>query len=107
MTKYWYETESGFLKNWLNKCSFSECESFLDVGLSTECASKEGVLQRGSGSDSDLFHSPSDEMDSIIFSKVLEEPSIHFDQQFFYSHLALLKPFFCDFPLVLIAFPRL
>ncbi|XP_016834819.1 A-kinase anchor protein 13 isoform X4 [Cricetulus griseus] len=51
----------------------SECESFLDVGLSTECASKEGVLQRGSGSDSDLFHSPSDEMDSIIFSKPEEE----------------------------------
>ncbi|XP_052617614.1 A-kinase anchor protein 13 isoform X8 [Peromyscus californicus insignis] len=51
----------------------SECESFLDVGLGTECASKEGVLQRGSGSDSDLFHSPSDEMDSIIFSKPEEE----------------------------------
>ncbi|XP_038169945.1 A-kinase anchor protein 13 isoform X8 [Arvicola amphibius] len=51
----------------------SECESFLDVGLGTECASKEGVLQRGSGSDPDLFHSPSDEMDSIIFSKPEEE----------------------------------
>ncbi|KAL1774113.1 A-kinase anchor 13 [Sigmodon hispidus] len=51
----------------------AECESFLDVGLGTECASKEGVLQRGSGSDSDLFRSPSDEMDSIIFSKPEEE----------------------------------
>ncbi|KAH0509039.1 A-kinase anchor protein 13 [Microtus ochrogaster] len=51
----------------------SECESFLDDGLGTECASKEGVLQRGSGSDPDLFHSPSDEMDSIIFSKPEEE----------------------------------
>lgn len=51
----------------------SECGSFIDVGLGTECASKEGVLQRVSGSDSDLFHSPSDEMDSIIFSKPEEE----------------------------------
>ncbi|XP_029395158.1 A-kinase anchor protein 13 isoform X7 [Mus pahari] len=51
----------------------SECRSFIDVGLGTECASKEGVLQRVSGSDSDLFHSPSDEMDSIIFSKPEEE----------------------------------
>lgn len=78
---------------WLNNCSFPECESFLDVGLGTECASKEGVLQRGSGSDSDLFHSPSDEMDSIIFSKVLEDASVHFDPQFSGSHLALLSPF--------------
>ncbi|XP_063140599.1 A-kinase anchor protein 13 isoform X7 [Rattus norvegicus] len=51
----------------------SECRSFIDVGLGTECATKEGVLQRESGSDSDLFHSPSDEMDSIIFSKPEEE----------------------------------
>ncbi|XP_060223359.1 A-kinase anchor protein 13 isoform X8 [Meriones unguiculatus] len=51
----------------------SECESFLDVGLGTECTSKEAVLQRESGSDSELFHSPSDEMDSIIFSKPEEE----------------------------------
>ncbi|XP_052016488.1 A-kinase anchor protein 13 isoform X3 [Apodemus sylvaticus] len=51
----------------------SECGSFIDVGLGTECASKEGMLQRVSGSDSDLFHSPSDEMDSIIFSKPEEE----------------------------------
>nr|XP_048290802.1 A-kinase anchor protein 13 isoform X7 [Myodes glareolus] len=50
----------------------SECESFLDVGLGTECASKEGVLQR-TGSDPDLFHSPTDEMDSIVFSKPEEE----------------------------------
>lgn len=51
--------------------SFSECENFLDVGLSRECASKQGVLKRESGSDSDLFHSPSEEVDSIIFPKVL------------------------------------
>ncbi|EDL07108.1 mCG15699, isoform CRA_b, partial [Mus musculus] len=51
----------------------SECRSFIDVGLGTECASKEGMLQRVSGSESDLFHSPSDEMDSIIFSKPEEE----------------------------------
>ncbi|XP_021120446.1 A-kinase anchor protein 13 isoform X4 [Heterocephalus glaber] len=46
-----------------------ECENLLDVGLDRECASKQGVLQRESGSDSDLFHSPSDDMDSVIFSK--------------------------------------
>ncbi|XP_013367985.1 PREDICTED: A-kinase anchor protein 13 isoform X2 [Chinchilla lanigera] len=46
-----------------------ECENLLDVGLDRECASKQGVLQRESGSDSDLFHSPNDDMDSIIFSK--------------------------------------
>ncbi|KAM6181416.1 A-kinase anchor protein 13 isoform 2-T2 [Erethizon dorsatum] len=46
-----------------------ECENLLDVGLDRECASQQGVLQRESGSDSDLFHSPNDDMDSIIFSK--------------------------------------
>ncbi|XP_064222273.1 A-kinase anchor protein 13 isoform X7 [Aotus nancymaae] len=50
-----------------------ECENFLDVGLGRECTSKQGVLKRESGSDSDLFHSPSDEMDSIIFPKPEEE----------------------------------
>ncbi|XP_057397925.1 A-kinase anchor protein 13 isoform X1 [Balaenoptera acutorostrata] len=50
-----------------------ECDNFLDVGLSRECASKQGVLKRESGSDSDLFHSPSEEVDSIIFSKPEEE----------------------------------
>nr|XP_014698020.2 A-kinase anchor protein 13 isoform X11 [Equus asinus] len=50
-----------------------ECENFLDVGLGRECASKQGVLKRQSGSDSDLFHSPSEEVDSIIFSKPEEE----------------------------------
>uniref|UniRef100_I3N2H2 A-kinase anchoring protein 13 n=1 Tax=Ictidomys tridecemlineatus TaxID=43179 RepID=I3N2H2_ICTTR len=49
------------------------CENILDVALSGECSSKQDVLQRESGSDSDLFHSPSDEMDSIIFSKPEEE----------------------------------
>ncbi|XP_063494670.1 A-kinase anchor protein 13 isoform X8 [Symphalangus syndactylus] len=50
-----------------------ECEDFLDVGLGRECTSKQGVLKRESGSDSDLFHSPSDDMDSIIFTKPEEE----------------------------------
>ncbi|XP_008061928.1 A-kinase anchor protein 13 isoform X2 [Carlito syrichta] len=50
-----------------------ECENLLDVGLGRECASKQGVLKRESGSDSDLFHSPSDDMDSIIFPKPEEE----------------------------------
>nr|XP_045001570.1 A-kinase anchor protein 13 isoform X4 [Jaculus jaculus] len=51
----------------------SECENILDVGLGSDCASKQGVLQRESGSDSDLFHSPGDEMDSIILSKPKDE----------------------------------
>uniref|UniRef100_A0A4W2GL78 A-kinase anchoring protein 13 n=2 Tax=Bos indicus x Bos taurus TaxID=30522 RepID=A0A4W2GL78_BOBOX len=50
-----------------------ECDSFLDVGLGRECASKPGVLKRESGSDSDLFHSPSEDVDSIVFSKPEEE----------------------------------
>ncbi|XP_047592182.1 A-kinase anchor protein 13 isoform X6 [Lutra lutra] len=54
----------------------SECENFLDVGLGRECASKQGVLKRESGSDSDLFHSPSEEVDSIIFPKPEEEPLV-------------------------------
>ncbi|KAK2503492.1 hypothetical protein MC885_019621 [Smutsia gigantea] len=49
-----------------------ECDNFLD-GLGRECASKQGVLKRESGSDSDLFHSPGEEVDSIIFSKPEEE----------------------------------
>ncbi|XP_058398375.1 A-kinase anchor protein 13 isoform X2 [Diceros bicornis minor] len=50
-----------------------ECENFLDVGLGRECASKQGVLKRQSGSDSDLFRSPGEEVDSSIFSKPEEE----------------------------------
>ncbi|KAM9183671.1 A-kinase anchor protein 13 [Dugong dugon] len=51
-----------------------ECnENFLDVGLGRECASSQSGLKRQSGSDSDLFHSPSDEMDRIVFSKPEEE----------------------------------
>ncbi|XP_059227601.1 A-kinase anchor protein 13 isoform X5 [Mustela nigripes] len=53
-----------------------ECENFLDVGLGRECASKQGVLKRESGSDSDLFQSPSEEVDSIIFPKPEEEPLV-------------------------------
>ncbi|XP_019522004.1 PREDICTED: A-kinase anchor protein 13 [Hipposideros armiger] len=53
-----------------------ECENFLDVGLGEQCASKQGVLKRDSGSDSDLFHSPSEDVDRIIFSKPEEEQSV-------------------------------
>ncbi|XP_036134022.1 A-kinase anchor protein 13 isoform X4 [Molossus molossus] len=53
-----------------------ECENFLDVGLVGECAPKQGVLKRESGSDSDLFHSPSEEGDSPVFSKPEEEQSV-------------------------------
>ncbi|XP_039101697.1 A-kinase anchor protein 13 isoform X2 [Hyaena hyaena] len=52
------------------------CDSFLDVGLGRECTSKPDVLKRESGSDSDLFQSPSEEVDSIIFSKPEEEQSV-------------------------------
>lgn len=50
--------------------SFAECENFLDAGLGRECAPPPGDLKRESGSDSDLFHSPSEDVDSIVFSKV-------------------------------------
>ncbi|XP_060035348.1 A-kinase anchor protein 13 isoform X4 [Erinaceus europaeus] len=50
------------------------CENFLDDGLNRQCASKQGALKRESGSDSDLFQSPSEDVDSITFSKPEEEP---------------------------------
>ncbi|ELK18242.1 A-kinase anchor protein 13 [Pteropus alecto] len=53
-----------------------ECENFLDVGLGRGCIVKQDALKRESGSDSDLFHSPSEEVDSIIFSKPEEEQSV-------------------------------
>ncbi|XP_014400919.1 PREDICTED: A-kinase anchor protein 13 isoform X2 [Myotis brandtii] len=53
-----------------------ECENFLGVGLGRECAPTEGELKRESGSDSDLFHSPSEDVDSIVFSKPEEEQSV-------------------------------
>ncbi|XP_059534184.1 A-kinase anchor protein 13 isoform X8 [Myotis daubentonii] len=53
-----------------------ECENFLGVGLGPECAPTEGELKRESGSDSDLFHSPSEDVDSIVFSKPEEEQSV-------------------------------
>ncbi|XP_039714369.1 A-kinase anchor protein 13 isoform X4 [Pteropus medius] len=53
-----------------------ECENFLDVGLGRECIVKQDALKRESGSDSDLFHSPSEDVDSIIFSKPEEEQSV-------------------------------
>ncbi|XP_023599820.1 A-kinase anchor protein 13 isoform X3 [Myotis lucifugus] len=53
-----------------------ECENFLGVGLGRECAPTEGELKRESGSDSDLFHSPSEDVDTIVFSKPEEEQSV-------------------------------
>ncbi|XP_074151195.1 A-kinase anchor protein 13 isoform X7 [Sminthopsis crassicaudata] len=53
------------------------CGNFLEVGLGGECASSQGMLKRQSGSDSNLFPSPNDEMDnSIIFTKPEEEQSV-------------------------------
>ncbi|XP_053437708.1 A-kinase anchor protein 13 isoform X3 [Nycticebus coucang] len=50
-----------------------ECENFLDVGVDRECASTQGARKRESGSDSDLFPSPGDERDSIVFPKPEDE----------------------------------
>lgn len=82
----------------VNKFSFSECENFLDVGLGRECTSRQGVLKREPGSDSDLFHSPSDDMDSIIFPKVLCKPSFHFCPMAFVFLFGLPKLFSTFFP---------
>ncbi|XP_010221765.1 PREDICTED: A-kinase anchor protein 13 [Tinamus guttatus] len=50
-----------------------ECESFLEDGLSSVCASSQGVLKRESGSESELFPLPGDGMEDIVFGKHPEE----------------------------------
>ncbi|XP_010192518.1 PREDICTED: A-kinase anchor protein 13-like, partial [Mesitornis unicolor] len=50
-----------------------ECENFLEDGLSSVCASSQGVLKRGSGSESDLFPLPGDGMEDLVFGKQPEE----------------------------------
>ncbi|XP_062440235.1 A-kinase anchor protein 13 isoform X2 [Rhea pennata] len=52
-----------------------ECESFLEDGLSSVCASSRGVLKRESGSESELFPLPGDGMEDIVFGKPEEEQS--------------------------------
>uniref|UniRef100_A0A674K9F1 A-kinase anchoring protein 13 n=1 Tax=Terrapene triunguis TaxID=2587831 RepID=A0A674K9F1_9SAUR len=52
-----------------------ECENFLEDGLSGDCASSQGVLKRGTGSESELFPLPGDGMDDIVFGKPEEEQS--------------------------------
>ncbi|KFO91738.1 A-kinase anchor protein 13, partial [Buceros rhinoceros silvestris] len=52
-----------------------ECENFLEDGLSSVCASSQGVLKRESGSESDLFTLPGDGMEDLVFGKPEEEPS--------------------------------
>ncbi|XP_059680056.1 A-kinase anchor protein 13 [Gavia stellata] len=52
-----------------------ECESFLEDGLSSVCASSQGVLKRESGSESDLFPLPGDGMEDLVFGKPEEEQS--------------------------------
>lgn len=47
-----------------------ECENFLEDGLSSVCASSQGVLKRESGSESDLFPLPGDGMEDLVFGKV-------------------------------------
>ena len=47
-----------------------ECENFLEDGLSSICASSQGVLKRESGSESDLFPLPGDGMEDLVFGKV-------------------------------------
>ncbi|XP_010082150.1 PREDICTED: A-kinase anchor protein 13-like, partial [Pterocles gutturalis] len=50
-----------------------ECENFLEDGLSSVCASSQGVLKRESGSESDLFPLPGDGMEDLVFGKQAEE----------------------------------
>ncbi|KAM6195967.1 A-kinase anchor protein 13 isoform 2-T2 [Sarcoramphus papa] len=50
-----------------------ECENFLEDGLSSICASSQGVLKRESGSESDLFPLPGDGMEDLVFGKQPEE----------------------------------
>uniref|UniRef100_A0A8D0EP17 A-kinase anchoring protein 13 n=1 Tax=Strix occidentalis caurina TaxID=311401 RepID=A0A8D0EP17_STROC len=53
----------------------SECENFLEDGLSGVCASSQSVLKRESGSESDLFPLPGDGMEDLVFGKPEEEQS--------------------------------
>lgn len=48
----------------------SECEHFLEDGLSGVCTSSQGILKRESGSESEFFSLPGDGMDDIVFGKV-------------------------------------
>ncbi|XP_031411194.1 A-kinase anchor protein 13 isoform X2 [Meleagris gallopavo] len=50
-----------------------ECENFLEDGLSSVCASSQGVLKRESGSESDFFSLPGDGMEDLVFGKQPEE----------------------------------
>lgn len=50
-----------------------ECENFLEDGLSSVCASSQGVLKRESGSESDFFSLPGDGMEDLVFGKQHEE----------------------------------
>ncbi|NXO03584.1 AKP13 protein, partial [Rhinopomastus cyanomelas] len=52
-----------------------ECENFLEDGLSSDCASSQGVLKQESGSESDLFTLPGDGMEDLVFGKPEEEQS--------------------------------
>ncbi|XP_065497408.1 A-kinase anchor protein 13 [Caloenas nicobarica] len=52
-----------------------ECENFLEDGLSSVCASSQGVLKRESGSESDLFPLPGDGMEDLVFGKPEDEQS--------------------------------
>ncbi|NXF00964.1 AKP13 protein, partial [Smithornis capensis] len=54
----------------------SECENFLEDGLSGVCASSQGGLKRESGSESDLFPLPGDGMEDLVFGKPEEEQSV-------------------------------
>uniref|UniRef100_A0A7M4G2C5 A-kinase anchoring protein 13 n=1 Tax=Crocodylus porosus TaxID=8502 RepID=A0A7M4G2C5_CROPO len=51
----------------------TECEHFLEDGLSRVCASSQGILKRESGSESEYFSLPGDGMDDIVFGKQPEE----------------------------------
>ncbi|XP_071610394.1 A-kinase anchor protein 13 isoform X3 [Heliangelus exortis] len=52
-----------------------ECGNFLEDGLSSVCASSQGILKRESGSESDLFPLAGDGMEDLVFGKPEEEQS--------------------------------
>uniref|UniRef100_A0A663EAQ6 A-kinase anchoring protein 13 n=1 Tax=Aquila chrysaetos chrysaetos TaxID=223781 RepID=A0A663EAQ6_AQUCH len=58
-----------------NSSLLEQCENFLEDGLSSVCASSQGVLKRESGSESDLFPLPGDGMEDLVFGKPEEEQS--------------------------------
>ncbi|KAL7980142.1 hypothetical protein Chor_001410 [Crotalus horridus] len=56
-------------------CNSAESDNFLEDRLSGDGSSSQGILKRGSGSDSELFPLSSDGLDEVDFRKPEEEQS--------------------------------